>query len=224
MLPGTRAISVVFAAAALALLWPVRSFAQGGAPVAYGTAPGAAPGARTHDGGYVRLQLGFNWTGVAASAAGSRVDYDGWGGSVAAAIGLSATDHLILYMEALDAGAWDGSIDGRGGRPDVGTDVIGIGPGATYYFGPNLFVAATLLLARAKLTNSNGDVLEASSQGFALELLAGKEWWVSANWGLGVSGQLVAGRMGGRDTDTNLNAVPRWRTTSLSLLMSATYN
>jgi hypothetical protein len=39
-----------------------------------------------------------------------------------------------------------------------------------------------------------------------------------------MSGQLILGIMGGKDPDPNLNAVPRWNTTSFSLLMSATYN
>ena len=110
------------------------------------------------------------------------------------------------------------------GRPSMGTDVIGIGPGTARYFGPNLFVAGTALFATAQLTDDDGNAIESSRLGFALELLAGKEWWVSDNWGLGASAQLILGIMGGKDPDPNLNAVPRWNTTSFSLLMSATYN
>jgi hypothetical protein len=56
------------------------------------------------------------------------------------------------------------------------------------------------------------------------EALVGKEWWVSDNWGLGLSGQMVPGTFRGKDPDLTLGLVPSWKATAFSLLFSATYN
>ena len=74
------------------------------------------------------------------------------------------------------------------------------------------------------LNDSNGNVLEKSKTGLALEALFGKEWWVSDNWGLGLSGQVILGRMQGKDVDMTLLEVPTWTAKAFSLLFSATYN
>jgi len=144
------------------------------------------------------------------------------------ALGYSVTPHLVLYFELLDAGAVDAPIKVNGadtGRPTLATDVIGYGPGVACYFGPNVFVAATLLFAKIELSDSgNNAILDDSKTGLALEALIGKEWWVSDNWGLGMSGQVVFGKMKGKDADVVLNEVPAWSATSISLLFSATYN
>jgi hypothetical protein len=192
----------------------------------YPVAPAQPTGAETHDGAYVRLQLGVNWTGISARASGNVVDYVGTGGSFAVALGYSFTPHLVLYAEVLDAGAVKTDVSFQGTRTStaMGTDVMGFGPGAAYYFGPNMFVATTLLWANVQLTNDNGDVVEASQTGWAVEALLGKEWWASDNWGLGVSFQAIVGQMDGRDTDLTLGVVPRWTAQSFSVLFSATYN
>ena len=101
----------------------------------------------------------------------------------------------------------------------------GVGLGAAYYFGPNIFAAATVLDSSIDVTDQNGNTLLDSHDGLGLELLFGKEWWASDNWGLGVCGQLIVASMKGKDSDPVLNQVPStWHATSLSLLFSATYN
>ncbi len=110
------------------------------------------------------------------------------------------------------------------GRSNLGTDVSGVGLGAAYYFGPNIFAAATLLDASIDVTDQSGNTLLNSNDGLGLELLFGKEWWASDNWGIGFCGQLIFASMKGKDADVVLNQVPTWHATSLSLLFSATYN
>ncbi len=191
--------------------------------------PAHPPGAGVHDGGYIRLQLGLNWTGVTARVGSDTVTYNGAGGSISAAFGYSFTQHLILYAEFFDAGAIDATVKTNGastntGQSMLGTDLSGLGLGAAYYFGPNVFAAATVLDCQIDVSDSSGATLVESQNGLGLELLFGKEWWASDNWGLGVSGQVIFASMKGKDTDLVLNQVPSWHTTSLSLLFSATYN
>lgn len=192
--------------------------------------PSPAPGAHTHDGGYIRLQLGINWTGLTARGpTAGTATYNGWGGSASAAFGYSVTRRLVIYFELLDAGAVESTVKVNGagvntGATNLGPEVIGYGPGAAYYFGPNLFAAATLLIATANISDDSGRTFDESKSGVALELQLGKEWWASDNWGLGVSAQFIRGSMDGKDADLFLNETPSWTATSLSLLFSATYN
>lgn len=192
--------------------------------------PTRSPSAEVHDGGYIRLQLGVDWfTGLTGTAGSDTVTYNGSGASLAAAFGYSITPHLILYAEFLIAGAADVAVKMNGvltntGQSNLGTDITAVGAGAAYYFGPNVFAAATVLDAHIDITDSNDANLLQSDNGLGLELLFGKEWWASDNWGLGVSGQFIFASMKGKDVDLVLNQVPTWHATSFSLLFSATYN
>ena len=193
--------------------------------------PPRAPGAETHDGVYLRLQLGPNWVGIKAKSSFGTSSYDGSGASVAAALGYSVTRQLVLYFQVLDTGAIDATAKMNGatvftGATNLSTDVIGYGPGAAFYFGPNVFAAVTFMVAKAQLTdaNNNDRLLDESKSGFGFEMLFGKEWWVSDNWGLGVSGELIFGSMKGKDQDLLLGEMPTWTTTSIAVLFSATYN
>ena len=79
--------------------------------------------------------------------------------------------------------------------------VVGLGPGLAYYFDPsNAFIGATLLFSQLVINNSDGNKIGESDWGVTVEGTVGKEWWVSDNWGLGLSGQLMAGAMKDKDT------------------------
>ncbi len=126
---------------------------------AAGSAPTRSPTAEAHDGGYIRLQLGVNWTGLTGKAGGDTVTYNGSGASLAAAFGYSITPHLILYGEFFIAGATrchredERHLDQH--RPILARHrrarVSELG--AAYYFGPNLFAAATMLDAQIDVTD-----------------------------------------------------------------------
>jgi hypothetical protein len=198
-------------------------------PYPYGyQAPAHPPGFQTHDGTYLRMQIGAGWTGLSTSSQGSSVDFKGGGASFAFALGLSVTPHLVVYLEGLEAsssnpditvgGMASGSVDGDG-------NVLGVGPGLAYYFGTtNIFLAGTLLAAKAELTDHNSNAITSSKWGVGWEGLVGKEWWVSDNWGLGVSGQLIVASMKGKDPVAFDATIPSWTALSLAVLFSATYN
>ncbi len=191
--------------------------------------PASAPGARAHDGGYIRLQLGGGWSGLTGTAGSQTVSYDGGGAAFSAAFGYSFTQHLVVYGEFFIAGPETASLKMNGMSIDTGgstlsDDVSGLGLGAAYYFGPNAFAAASLLDATVEIMDASENTLATSNRGVGLELLFGKEWWVSDNWGLGVCAQAIFASMKGKDSDPILNQVPSWNVTALSLLFSATYN
>jgi len=185
------------------------------------------PGARTHDGLYVRMQFGLSALDLQGTIPGTTVTYGGVGVSGGAAIGYTLAPHLTLYLDLLVSTATGTTTHVNGLNQydgQRGVAFVGMGPGLSFDFGPNLFAAATLLLAGVEVDDSNGNALADSKSGAAVELQLGKEWWVSDNWGIGLAGQFIYGSMRGSDPDPTLLAVPDWRFLSFAILFSATYN
>ena len=86
-----------------------------------------------------------------------------------------------------------------------------------------MFLAGSLLASRLVVSDSNNNDIGRSDWGFTFEGLIGKEWWVSDNWGLGISAQGLLGAMKDQQT-TPGQSVPTWHVAAFTLLFSATYN
>jgi hypothetical protein len=102
--------------------------------------------------------------------------------------------------------------------------MIGIGGGAAYYLESNLFFAGSLLGSQLFIDDSNGNSVVQSDLGITFEGLFGKEWWVSDNWGLGVTGQVLLGVMKDQAIPGQNASTPTWKLAAFSVLFSATYN
>ena len=62
-----------------------------------------------------------------------------------------------------------------------------------------------------------------SNSGVGVQFMFGKEWWVSANWGLGAALQVTgAARM--REYDLSGTTFTSWSGGGAALLFTATYN
>lgn len=190
-------------------------------PPGYATPP-ISPGYHQHDGAYVRLQLGFGYQRLSANSTGQDVLVKGAGANFDIAVGGAVAPNFILYGALLIADASSPSFTVNGlsyGSSSGSVDVVGFGGGAAYYFPEvNMFVLGTLYAARIESSDSGGNNVGTSDLGWALEGQVGKEWWVSTDWGLGVAGQVVGGRINDR------GGSPTWNALSLGLLFSATYN
>lgn len=87
------------------------------------------------------------------------------------------------------------------------------GIGGTYYLPSNVFVTGSFGVADFTL---GGNDLE-SDDGFAFQIGAGKEWWVSAEWGFGV--EVVFMHSKGSNGDGESASA-----NTLSILFSTTFN
>jgi hypothetical protein len=97
--------------------------------------------------------------------------------------------------------------------------MAGMGPGVAYFLDGNMYASVTLLFTKLSFSDSDtSDQIASTEWGFGGGLTFGKEWWVSHNWGLGASGQLLAASM------KDHGASNRWTSISASVLFSATYN
>ena len=201
-------------------------------PVRYRATPngyGAPPvvesmeGFHAHDGFYLRLHLGIAGTGFSSTQAGVKTSYSGGGSSAGIAVGGVIAHNLILYGTVFGTSTSDPDkqVGGVSQTGDVGNLGVGaIGPGMAYYFEHwNLYLSAAFGLAGFTMEDGNGFRLDSSRSGTALELIVGKEWWVSRDWGLGIAGELFAASL----KDKNVPGL-RWSAGSAALLFSATYN
>ncbi|HVV52961.1 MAG TPA: hypothetical protein VHO06_25090, partial [Polyangia bacterium] len=183
----------------------------------------SAEGFHTHDGFYTRIHLGIAATSFSSTQAGTKTTYAGGGSSAGIAIGGVVARNLILYGAAFGTSTSDPSkqVAGNDVAGDLGNIGVGaIGPGIAYYFEHlNLYLSATFGLAGFTAANNAGERLNSSGSGTAFELMVGKEWWVSRDWGLGIAGELFGASVKDRETPGLT-----WSAGSAAILFSATYN
>jgi hypothetical protein len=188
-------------------------------PQAY-AAPPPAPGYHEHDGLYLRLLLGVGYLHSSASYSGVSDKISGVGETFGVAVGGSVTPNLVVYGEFFGTSVSDPTVEEGGSSATASgltATMAGIGPGVAYYLDGNMYVSGTLLLTKLSFSDSNStDQLASTDWGFGAGLTFGKEWWVSRDWGLGVSGQFQAASMKDNGVD--------WTTISASVLCSATFN
>lgn len=188
-------------------------------------AQSARPGARLHDGFYLRMRLGFGHVGLTSEVAGAETSVTGTGGTSGVALGLTFGGSFVLYAEALNNFNVDPTVKVGPSQIDtnnVTAGVFGLGPGVAYYFMPaNFYVSGTLVFGNVSVTVDDMEVGE-TKWGPGLSFMAGKEWWVSDNWGLGVAGQFFYGSY--EDKAPIGGSTPTWKATAFTVVFSATFN
>jgi hypothetical protein len=201
---------------------PPRAYPPGSYyPPGYGAPP--PPPEHLHDGFYLRLHLGAGYTHLSgADGFGSTVTASGGSGSFGLAIGGAVAPNFIVF----------GTIFGVGSSPTVkvgGVDaglsnssavLAGIGAGAAYYFEPvNVYLSGALAFTSVEIDDANSNPIYQTRDGIGVQLMVGKEWWISQNWGVGVAGEFIGASM----KDKNDSSVT-WSADAFSILLSATYN
>lgn len=193
-------------------------------PATY-TTPAAAPagperGFHEHDGVYLTFDLGFG--GFQTSGGG--LDVSGTSGSLLVGLGGSVTQNLALYFaifDEADTGATVKLPDGSTASKNVTHGFIGYGVGATWYLPSNFYAQATAGLGQVMLEYTGVlSTRKASTRyGPVARLSLGKEWWVSSNWGLGLS----LNAMGASNKDSG-SGTATFKSGAVSVGFSATYN
>ena len=159
-------------------------------------------GVHQHDGFFLRLVPGFGYSQISLSLPDDMLteqfkgkDAFSFSGGLTLAnciqIGGAVSDNLIIFGESggvtitnASVKVFDEEVDDPG---DVSILFGGIGPGITYYFMPdNIYISVTILAHIANVDVESSKLAE-SNIGFGFNFMAGKEWWVGEQWGLGVS-------------------------------------
>jgi hypothetical protein len=131
--------------------------------------------AHHHLGFYLHLDAGIG--GLRASAPSGWVKSGLTAGRLGIAIGGALSEDFILAGRA-----WNIDRAGRG-QDTTRVTLSGVGPELIAYFMPaNIFVSIAPSFTTLSVNNS-------SYGGYGLLGGVGKEWWTSAHWGLGITGQ-----------------------------------
>ena len=113
--------------------------------------------------------------------------------------------------------------DGKkiGSTSDRSESMSMFGIGVTYYLPQNVFFSGSIGLAAFNLqdnTDSDNEITGQTDSGLGVQLAVGKEWWVSDNWGLGVSAAFTYGAAEDKDDMGDANAF------GVNVMFSATFN
>jgi hypothetical protein len=172
------------------------------------------------------MHFGLGTTSASARVTGLDTTYSGTGISFGISAGAAIVHDLIVFGTVCFASTMGSTLSLNGYQSDTHLDLnlYGFGAGLAYYFPSlNIYVAGAISGISADLTptdsSSTAMGMPLTKTGPGLELLVGKEWWVSDNWGLGLAGEMLQSWM----TDTGDSSV-RWHAASYNILFSATYN
>jgi len=156
-------------------------------------------GFHQHDGFYLSLTGGPAFgkiTVEAANASFKKIEMSGAGFQFDFKIGgvISEENNLILSFDVISRAISGPTMTVDGNSANTNTDVTAgdviYGVGITKYFMPdNIFINATVGLAKFTMQYNNAQ--STSESGFGFQIKGGKEWWVSDNWALGVAGGLA---------------------------------
>jgi hypothetical protein len=184
--------------------------------------PAQKHGVHMHDGFFLRLAPGIGSMSASEEVGSNKLEVSGVGGLFNFAIGGAITENFIIHFDASSVSVKDPTIKVNGtsvSTKDTTVSTTLIGGGFTYYFPSNAYMTAAVGQSEAKV-KSNGTE-ETSDKGFGVNIMLGKEWWVSDNWGLGIAGQFLYTSC---PVNAGSNTKVDYNTTSFGVLFSATYN
>lgn len=178
--------------------------------------------AHTHDGFFLRLAPGIGSTVSTENVIGDKLEVSGMSGLFNLAIGGTVAENLIVHVDLTGASVTDPKVKVNGmDQPayDTTSSTSLLGVGLTYYFPSNFYITGSIGIAESVL-KTNG-IEYSTDKGFGTNIMIGKEWWVSDDWGLGVAGQFLYTKCPDKPI---AGYTPDVETTSFGLLFSATYN
>ena len=177
-----KGVSMTLPRASLALILSVIC------PPAPGQEPQQQSGFHEHDGFFLSLSTGVVYAAIDDNLGSVQWDARGWGAGFDVRVGGTIAPQLILSGDFVTT-MWGLSsplpVESQfyGGTLSQST----WGMGLTYYFMPaNFFFSGTIGLASLASVKLGDTSDGPSATGLAVIIRAGKEWWVDADWALGI--------------------------------------
>lgn len=184
-------------------------------------------GYHEHDGFFLRMLYGLGYAElVEKDVLGSDMTISGAAQALRFQIGGTVAENLIVYGEFGGVMQIEPDIEWMGqsaSTSDVTVSVFDFGGGITYYLMPsNIYFSLSLLASQAEIENSG--TKGTSEYGFGFNAMVGKEWWVDAQWALGVAAYGYFSTMKDKGTIEGINYEYDINNFSVGLLFSVTYN
>lgn len=148
---------------------------------------------RNHSGFYLSLAPGANFTNVKMEDNDGSTTSKGLGAGWDIKIGGTLKENLILHATILMHSVYEPKIyDSSNGLNGATADKIDlfeamVGAGMTYYTYGNFLLSTSIGLGGFTITDEKKDEDSSSDKGFSFQLKAGKEWWISPRWGIGLA-------------------------------------
>jgi opacity protein-like surface antigen len=193
------------------------------------TAAMAMAESHTHDGFFLNLALGFGYQGFTYDANKSPYDMEAkgvsteldikLGGRIATNTLLHATILGVTNTSEIEFKTKGGSKVGSSSDKSENLSMLGVG--LTYYLPENIFISGSVGFANFNLqdnTDEDNDIEGTTEKGLGVQVAAGKEWWVSDNWGIGVS---AAFTYGSAEDQKDLGDASAY---GVNVMFSATFN
>jgi len=146
----------------------------------------------THKGFYLSTSLGIVGGSINSEIPNAiKSKYSGTGMNFDIKLGGAIKENLILHATIISSAVAGPTIKvGNAPNVDAPSDFTiaeaMIGAGLTYYIMPeNIFISGSLGIGQFTVADDNDSAT--TDKGFSMQLKVGKEWWVSTNWGLGIS-------------------------------------
>lgn len=189
------------------------------------TNPSSSRKPHQRDGLYVRAAVGLDYLHASDGRLGPTETIAGLGPAIDSALGIAVVPNLILLANLVLTSAIDPTHT-YGGKSETLSNtemnLYGLGIGLAYYVEPlNLHVSGTVSLSWLTLedtSNASQGSSDFTDLGFGASFAAGKEWWVSSEWGLGATTMFRYASLALKDYPARLTAI------GVSLLFTATYN
>lgn len=188
---------------------------------------------QTHDGFFMSFALGLSHQGFNYnySKIDAELESSGDAANYQIKLGGRIADNLLLHFTLIDEVSqsiieptyneelYSEEFPETYGDNNINLLIMGFG--STYYFPLNIFLTASLGISTFELQGKHSDpstILSSSKLGFAFQISAGREWWVSENWALGLSLNFIhsSAKDKGNSGDMSSN--------SISISLTATYN
>ena len=194
----------------------------------FAAAPALAGSPQEHDQFFMRAAVGICAGNAQLESSGFKAKLDDPGLDVNVAAGYAFIPNLAVHATLWGWGLNDPDVHvtGQFGGTTLANhgilQMIAFGGGATYYVMPlNAYLSSSIGVGAF----SGTDQLDGQSEhGLAVDVTAGKEWWVNDDWGAGAA--LSYSHVSADDKDLGPTTVPRgtWTGTSWALRFTATFN
>jgi len=182
------------------------------------------PGYHEHDGFYLRFQFGYgSGKMVEKELPGGDMTLSGPAGAFRFQIGSSIAENLVLFGEMGGGVVSNPQMEWGENSHDLGNtrlSIMDFGAGLTYYFMPsNIYICGSITLSKNQFEHDN--ITAETKNGAGACLSAGREWWVGADWGLGLAGFFSFSNPS--DVDNENNREYPITNTVFGIMFSATY-
>lgn len=188
-------------------------------------------GYHQHDGFYLSLSMGpvfgeINYEGTSGFQNPMIYKMSGTGLEMDIKIGGAIYNDIILHgtliSKALTGPTITDKDNNKGKAPDnVSVGEAMFGGGITYYYMPvNIFLSGSVGIGNFSLIDGQNNINASTQRGLAFQLKAGKEWWVSKNWGLGIAATYEKTNL----TSTVSGFTEKFNSNRFGILFNATFN